>query len=88
MAAKASMHEFDSVVGDACGEVAIQNKLIANAWFQFYKCMDLAGCTPAKLQLLLSSMTSAEHQLHDMDGESTSNATANLQTYFRCGVPD
>jgi len=81
------MHEFDSVLGDACGEVATQNKLIADAWSQFYKCMDLAGCTPAKLQLLLSLITSVEHQLHDMGGESTSNVTADLQTYFGCAVP-
>ena len=72
------MHEFDSVVGDACGEVATQNKLIAVAWSQFYKCMDLARRTPAKLQLLLSSMTSVECQLHDMGGNSTSNAEADL----------
>ena len=32
LAAKAPMHEFDSVVGDGCGEVATQNKLIADAW--------------------------------------------------------
>jgi len=87
LAAKAPMHKFDIVMGDACGEVATQNKLIPNAWSQFYKCMDLAGRTPAKLQLLLSSITSVEHQLHDMGGESKSNAVADLQTYFRYVVP-
>ncbi|KAJ8425613.1 hypothetical protein Cgig2_005292 [Carnegiea gigantea] len=79
MIAKAPMYEFDSVVGDAYGEVATQNKLIANVWSQFYKCMDLAGCTSAKRQLFLSAMTSIEHQLQNMGGESTSNEVANLQ---------
>ena len=32
LVAKALMHEFDSVVGDAYGEVATKNKLIADAW--------------------------------------------------------
>jgi len=61
MAVKVHMYEFDSVVGDAYGEIAAQNKLIGNAWSQFYKCVDLAGRTPMKLQLLLSSMISVEH---------------------------
>ncbi|KAJ8419723.1 hypothetical protein Cgig2_020784 [Carnegiea gigantea] len=61
MAANALMYEFDSVVRYACGEIAVKNKLIGDVWSQFYKCMDLAGHTPAKLQLLLSSMISIEH---------------------------
>jgi len=87
LVAKALMHEFDSVVGDACGEVSTQNKLTADAWSQFYKCMDLAGRTPIKLQQLLSSITSVDRQFHDIGGESMSNAVANLQTHFGCAVP-
>ena len=63
MVTKALMYEFDSVVGDACREIAAQNKLIGDAWSQFYKCMDLARRAPTKLQLLLSSIISVEHQL-------------------------
>ena len=37
LTAKAPIHEFDSVVGDACGEVATQNELIADPWSRFYK---------------------------------------------------
>jgi len=88
MAIKAPMYEFDSVVGDACEEIAAQNKLIGDAWSQFYKCMDLAGSTLAKLQVLLSSMISVEHQLQDVDSESASNVVADLQTYFGCAVPN
>jgi len=32
MVTKALMYEFDSVVGDACGEIATQNKLIGDPW--------------------------------------------------------
>ena len=46
---KASMYEFDSVLGNACGEIAAQNKLMGDAWPQFYKCMDLTDRTPIKL---------------------------------------
>ena len=35
MAAKVPMYEFDSVVGDACGEIATQNKLIGDVRSQF-----------------------------------------------------
>jgi len=49
MAAKAPMYQFDSVLGDACGEIVAQNKLIGDVWSQFYRCMNLAGCTPTKL---------------------------------------
>ena len=63
MAAKAPIYEFDSVLGDTYREIAAQNKLIDDAWSQVYKYMDLAGHTPAKLQLLLSLMISIDHQL-------------------------
>jgi len=86
MVAKAPIDEFDSIMGDACGEIAAQNKLIGDAWSQFYQCMDLAGRNHTKLQLLLSSMILIEHQLHDLGSESTSNAVADMQTYFRRAV--
>jgi len=88
MVAKAPIYRFDNVLVDAYGEIAMQNELISDAWSQFYKCIDLAGCTPTKLQVLLSSTISIEHQLQGMGGQSTSNAATNLQTYFGCAVPE
>jgi len=50
--------------------------------------MDMPGYTPAKLEVLLSSIISVERQLHAMDGELASNAATNLQTSFGCALPE
>lgn len=88
MASRAPMYEFDIAACDACGETATQNKLIADAWSQFYKCMDLCGHSPNKLQLLISSMNSVDHELQKMGAESSSKAAHDLHSYFGCVVPD
>ena len=59
---------------------------MSDAWSLFYKCMDLAVQDPTKLQVLLSSMISVEHEIHDIGGEPASNTATNLQTCFGCAV--
>ena len=80
--AKAPIYKFSRVATNACGEKAVQNKLRGHTLSLLYKCMDLTGRAAVKLQVLLSSMISIERELHNMDGESTSNITTYLQSYF------
>jgi len=49
MVAKTTIYEFDSVLTDACGEIAMQNKLLGDEWSQFYKCTDQSWCAPVQL---------------------------------------
>ena len=95
MAAKGLIYEFDSVLADAYRESTMQNKLISDMRSQFYKCMDLARHDPTKLQVLLSSMISIEHELYNMGNELANNmgnelasdTTMDIHTYFGCAVP-